>query len=143
MIRAAILAASLTLLASCSADRVGWGRRGRFWRLQETPTLQVRRGPQILDAATGDLVITWLGVRAPEGEPPVLACELVVFEDRNRNGEAEPAEILCVRESLERTTKVLFDHVRFHREAGSPLRARLVARTEREIRTVSWTPAPD
>jgi hypothetical protein len=143
VIRAVILAASLALLASCASDRAGWGRRGRSWKLEETPALQVRRGPQVLDPATGELRITWLGVRAPDGEPPILGCELTVFDDRNGNGSADAGEIVCVRESNEKTSKILFDEVRARVEPKGRLRAKLVVRTENEIREVTWSPAAD
>jgi hypothetical protein len=138
-----ILAAGLVLLASCASDRVGWGRRGRFWKLDETPALQVRRGPQILDPNSGEIAITWLGVRAPDGQPRLLACELTVFDDRNQNGTPEADEVVCVRESSERTAKILFDDVRVRCGAGTRLLARLVARTEDQVRNVSWSVAPD
>ena len=137
------LAASLALLASCAADRAGWGRRGRSWKLEETPALQVRRGPQALDPASGELRITWLGVRAPEGAPPILSCELTLFDDLNGNGTADAGEIVCARESNEKTAMILFDEVRARVEPKSRLRAKLVVRTENEIREVSWSPAAD
>jgi hypothetical protein len=143
LIRGAILLASCALLAACATDRAGWGRRGRSWNLVETPSLQVRRGPQVLDTAAKELRITWLGVRAPEGEPPILACELTLFDDKNGDGLPEADEIVCVRESNEKTAMILFDEVRARIEARSRLRARLVARTENEIREVSWSPAAD
>ncbi len=137
------LALGLVLATACSTDRVGWGRRGRYWKLDERPALQVRRGPQILDSKSGELAITWLGVRAPDGQPRLLACELTVFDDRNRNGTPEADEVVCVRESSERTAKILFDDVRVRPGAGIHLLARLVARTEDEVRNVSWSVAPD
>lgn len=143
MIRGGILAASLVLLASCAADRAGWGARGRYWKLDETPALQVRRGPQVLDPATGELRITWLGVRAHEGAPPILSCDLTLFDDRNADGSADADEVLCARESNDRTAMILFDEVRARIGPGSRLRARLVVRTENEIREVSWSPAAD
>lgn len=141
--RGALLVASLALLASCATDRAGWGARGRSWNLVESPALQVRRGPQVLDPKTSELRITWLGVRAPEGEPPILSCELTVFDDRNGDGVAAADEILCARESSEKTSMILFDEVRARLEARTRLRARLVVRTESEIREVSWSPAAD
>jgi hypothetical protein len=143
VIRSLILAASLALFASCSTDRVGWGHRGRFWKLDETPELQVRRGPQILDPKSGELTITWLGVRAPEGQPRLLACELTVFDDRNQNGTPEPDEVVCVRESSQPTAKLLFDDVRVRAGAGAHLLGRLVVRTEDQARNVTWSIAPD
>lgn len=140
MIRRVIL---LALLASCAADRAGWGPRGRSWKLDETQALQIRRGPQVLDPAAGELRITWLGVRAPEGSPPILACGLTLFDDRNGNGSADAGEIVCVRESNEKTPKILFDEVRARLEPRTRLRAKLVVRTENEIREVSWSPAAD
>jgi len=141
--RGAILAASFALLASCAADRAGWGPRGRSWKLDETAALQVRRGPQVLDEATGELRITWLGARAPEGAPPILSCDLTLFDDRNGNGAVDAGEIVCARESNERTAMILFDEVRARLEPGTRLRARIVVRTENEIREVSWSPAAD
>jgi hypothetical protein len=137
------LALGLFLATACATDRVGWGRRGRFWKLDETPALQVRRGPQILDPKSGELAITWLGVRSPDGQPPLLACELTVFDDRNQNGTPEADEVVCVRESSERTAKILFDDVRVRGSAGARLLARLVVRTEDQVRNVTWSVAPD
>jgi hypothetical protein len=143
MIRIRILVASLAILVSCSTDRAGWAPHGRYWRLAETPALQVRRGPQALDPETGELRISWIGVRALEGQSAILSCELTVFDDRNGDGSASADEVLCVRESNEVTSKILFDEVRARVEPKSRLRAKLVVRTENEIRDVSWALAAD
>ena len=136
-------AACLAILTACAADRAGWGRRGRYWKLVETPALQVRRGPQVLDSASGELRLIWLGVCAPEGAPPILSTDLTLFDDRNSNGSPDADEVLCARESNDRTAMILFDEVRARIGPESRLRARLVVRTENEIREVSWSPAAD
>jgi hypothetical protein len=133
--------AGLLLLAACSADRAGWARRGSYWKLEETPTLQVRRGTQYLDRATGELVVNWVGVRAIEGE--ILACSLVVFEDKDGDRRIDPGEALLSRESLERTKKILFDDVRVRPKTGSKLRARLELRTGEETSVVVWDVVKD
>lgn len=143
MIRGGILAACLAILAGCAADRTGWGRRGRYWKLVETPAIQVRRGPQVLDSASGELRITWLGVRAQDGAPPILSCDLILFDDRNADGSPDADEVLCARESNDKTAMILFDEVRARLGPAIRLRARLVVRTESEIREVSWSPAAD
>ena len=130
-------------LAACSADRAGWARRGGFWKLLETPSLQVRRGPQGLDPRTGEIVLPWCGARAPDGEPAILACELAVFDDRNGDGRPDPGEVLRTRESAFPTTKVLFDDVRARPTPGSRLRVRLKVRTDEEETVVGWALAVD
>ena len=140
----AALALVAAACAGCLADRVGWGSRGRYWEIVAAPTVQVRRGPQILDARTGELSITWVGARAPEGSPPILRCDLLVFDDRDGDGAPEPAEILAHRESLESTRKILFAEVRIPASPGARrLRARIEVETERERRSATWTPASD
>ena len=132
---------ALPLFASCSSDRAGWARRGSYWKLEDTPTIQVRRGTQYVDRATGELVVNWVGARAVEGE--LLACSLVVFDDRDDDRRIDPGETLAARESLERTRKVLFDDVRVRPTAGARLRARLELRTGGETSVVVWDLAPD
>ncbi len=126
----------LLLLAGCSADRAGWARRGSWWRLEETPTIQVRRGTQYVDRATGELVVHWVGARAVEGE--ILSCSLVVFDDKDGDRRVGAGEALTARESLEHTKKILFDDVRVRPTPGSKLRARLELRTGEETSVVVW-----
>lgn len=131
-----IALAGLLVLASCNADRFGWARRGSWWRLEETPTIQVRRGTQYIDRATGELVVNWVGARAVEGE--ILSCSLVVFDDKDGDRRIDPGEVLASRESLARTKKILFDDVRVRPTPGAKLRARLELRTGAETSVVVW-----
>jgi hypothetical protein len=133
--------AGLLVLASCSSERAGWAPRGSYWKLEETSTIQARRGTQYLDRATGELVVNWVGARAVEGE--LLACSLVVFDDRNGDRRPAPGEVLSARESLERSRKILFDDVRVRPGPGSRLRARLDFRTGEETSVVVWDLLPD
>jgi len=133
--------AALSIVASCSADRAGWARRGSYWKLEETPTIQVRRGTQYVDRATGELVVNWVGARAVEGE--LLSCWLVLFDDKNGDRKVGPGEVFTARESLERTKKILFDDVRVRPPPGSRLRARLELHTGEETSVVVWDVVPD
>ena len=78
----------------------------------------------------------WVGARAVEGE--ILACSLVVFDDKNGDRRVEAGEALAARESLERTKKILFDDVRLRPASGSKMRARLELRTGEERSVVVW-----
>jgi hypothetical protein len=131
-----IALAGVLLLAACNSDRAGWARRGSYWKLEETPTIQVRRGTQYVDRATGELVVNWVGARALEGE--ILSCSLVVFDDKDGDRRVDPGEALASRESLERTKKILFDDVRVRPTPGARLRARLELRTGEETSVVVW-----
>lgn len=135
--------AVIAILASCSADRAGWARRGAYWKLHESLSLQVRRGSQYLDPKTGELVLHWAGARAPENGPEILACELVVFDDADGDRRAGRSEIVLVRESSTPTRKVLFDDVRTMPKPGSKLRVRFDVRTEAESCEVVWDFDPD
>jgi len=85
--------------------------------------------------------VNWVGARAVEGE--LLACSLVVFDDRNGDRRPAPGEVLSARESLERSRKILFDDVRVRPSPGSRLRARLDFRTGEETSVVVWDLLPD
>ena len=141
--RTALFAIGVAIAASCSTERVGWARRGKYWVLDQTPDLEVRRGAQVADSATGEISIAWVGVRAPEGRPQLLACELTVFEDRNGNRIPDAGEALRTRETGNVTSKVLFGDVRARVPAGVPLCAQIVAHTESGSRTVTWLLVPD
>ncbi len=141
--RLLVVLAAVAILASCSADRAGWARRGSFFELHESPSLQVRRGSQYVDPKTGELVLHWAGARAPEGQPELLACELVVFDDEDGDRRAGRSEIVLVRESSTPTRKVLFDDVRTTAKPGSKLRVRFDVRTEAETCEVVWDFDPD
>jgi len=143
VIRGFALSSLLVLGAGCASGPAGWGTRGRYWKLDETPELEVRRGPQVVDRATKDRVLQWVGVRTGEGRPPLLACELTVFEDRNGNGTADPGEVLSQRENLARTRQVLFDEVRVPAAVRGAVRLRLSARTEEGTREILWSLLPD
>ena len=131
------------LAASCASDREGWARRGRYSVLRESALIQARRGPQVLDARSGELVITWVGARTPAGQPELSSCELTVFDDLDGDGAPAPGEIRAVRASSERARKVLFEEVRARISGAKDLRAVLVASTGRERCAVRWRPAPD
>jgi len=143
--RIAQLALLLALASggACATSRAGWARRGSYWVLTESATVQIRRGPQSIDPATGELVIAWVGARSVEGRPPLLECTLCVFDDSNGDRTPDPGEHRLTRESLERTDKVLFGDVRAPPGTGKRLRGRLVARTGSEEVEVSWTIDPD
>ena len=143
MIRRGALAALLAILAACSSDRAGWAPRGSYKRLLESPTIQIRRGSQSIDRKTGELVLPWVGVRARENQPEILACGLVVFDDRDRDRRPDEGEVLSSRESLTSARKVLFGDVRLSPPSGSRLRIRFDARTEAESSLVVWDFVPD
>ena len=133
----------LSLLPSCVWTRSGWASRGSYRVLYESPSVQIRRGGQKIDPHTGELLIAWVGARAPEGQPSLVACELTVFVDRDGDAAPGTGEILLRRECLERAGKVLFGDVRVRETGGKLLRARMVASTGRERCVVTWRVAPD
>ena len=84
-------------LAACAASRAGWGK-GRWHELFESGELQIRRGPIGVDPATGELVLSWIGARVPEGiAGEVESCELVVFADRDGDRAPGTGEALLAR----------------------------------------------
>jgi hypothetical protein len=131
----------LAILPACAGARAGWASRGRYEVLHESPSLQIRRGSQKLDPTTGELVISWVGARAPETEPELVACELSLFDDRDGDDAPDAGEILSLRENREKSRKVLFADVRVR--PCDRLRARIVASTARERCVTTWTVAPD
>jgi len=137
-----LLVLLLLLACGCSTYREGWGSRGRQVFLHETLPLQVRRATHRLDAEAGELVISWIGARSPPGQPRILACELVIFEDRDGDGEPGAGEVVARREVREATTKVLFADLRV-RLGEAPLVGRLAVETEAERTLVRWLVAED
>lgn len=133
----------LAILPACSGARSGWASRGRYEVLYESPSVQIRRGGQKLDPETGELVISWVGARAPETGPELVACELTLFDDRDADGAPDADELLSLRETRESTRKVLFADVRVRAEPSNRLRARITASTARERCVATWTVAPD
>jgi len=133
----------LASLAACAGSRAGWASRGSYRVLHESPTVQIRRGGQKLDPRTGELTISWVGARVPEGQPELLACELTVFDDRDGDDHPDAGEILLRRESNEPADKVLFADVRLRPGASGLYRARMVASTARERCVATWRVTPD
>jgi len=133
--RLVVAAFALALVAACKSAREGWGGRGSYFFLHESSSLQVRRGPQRIDPASGELVLAWVGARTLAGEPELVACELTVYDDRDGDEAPSQAEILDRRESLEPARKVLFGDVRTRARSA---RAQLVAQTSRERCEVGW-----
>jgi hypothetical protein len=138
--RAALLPILLAVLPSCTSAREGWARSGRYFVLSESPSLQIRRGRQVRDPQSGEILLPWVGARTPEGQPELVGCELTVYDDRDGDGTPSPGEVLIRRESHESTRKLLFADVR---GSGQTPRARLVASTARERCEVGWRLAPD
>ena len=133
----------LVILPACAGARSGWASRGRYEVLLESPSLQVRRGSQKLDPETGELVISWVGARAPEDQPELVACELSLFVDRDGDEMPDAEELLTSREVRERTRKVFFADVRVRAQPSDRMRARVTASTARERCVTTWTVAPD
>ena len=133
----------LAVAPACAGERAGWANRGRFEVLYESPSVQIRRGGQKIDPATGELVISWVGARTPDDEPWLFACELTVFDDRNGDDVPDVGEVVTLRESREKTHKVLFNEVRVPIARADHLRARVVANTKRERCVATWAAAPD
>lgn len=133
----------LAILPACSGTRSGWASRGRYEVLYESPSMQIRRGSQRIDPETGELVISWVGARAPEAQPALVACELSIFVDHDEDGSPDAGELLALRETRESTSKVLFADVRVPPGPSDRLRARLTASTARERCVATWTVEPD
>jgi hypothetical protein len=104
----------------CAASREGWGR-GRFLVVHEAANLQVRRSTIRVDPPNGDLVMNWIGTRAPTGQSPVAEMNVIVFEDRNANLVAEPDEIRVSRHADGPAEKLLFSDVRVEHAVVPPL----------------------
>jgi hypothetical protein len=115
--RAALLV--VLALASCGVDRTGWGR-GKLVVVREGPALQVRRSKIVADEATGDLVMSWIGIRMPPGAKPLAGLRVIVFDDRNGNADPEAEEILVQRACSEATDKILFSDLRVHASERTP-----------------------
>ena len=133
----------MAILPACAGQRSGWASRGRYEVLYESPSIQVRRGGQKLDPATGEIVVSWVGARSPDGQPELVACEFAVFDDRDDDDAPDAGEVVALREVREGTHKVLFSEVRVRPGRAGRLRARMVASTERERCVATWTVVPD
>ena len=119
----------LVLASACSSSRAGWGK-GAWREVLESGELQVRRSPVRVDAATGELVLAWIGARVPEGVAGELeACELVVYRDENRDRDADPSEVVLARSSAQSGRKLQFDDVRVE-PAAAELVVQLEVRTK-------------
>jgi hypothetical protein len=129
------------LLASCASD-AGWSR-GKKYFLLEVPELQVRRAPQKIDKATGELVLAWVAVRAPTGHARITGCELTIFHDADRDGVPAPAEVVEQRSSFDRAEKVTFADLRLPYDATRRLSALMAVRTEEGAQQVRWKLEPD
>lgn len=128
---------------SCVWQRSGWANRGRYEVLLESPSVQIRRGPQRIDPETGEMVIAWIGARAPDGQPVLVSSEIALFDDRDEDDVPDAGEVLSLRENREDARKVLFSDVRVRAAETSNLRARMTASTQYERCVVSWRVAPD
>lgn len=122
MTRARSISTALVVLAlasasgSCAYSREGWGR-GRFLVVHEAANLQVRRSTIRVDATTGDLVMNWIGARAPAAQPLVAGLSVTVFEDRDGDRAPDPEEIRATRHADGPAEKLLFSDVRVEAES--------------------------
>ncbi len=110
MKNAAILVV-MVIAASCGADRTGWGR-GKLVVVREGPALQVRRSTIHVEPATGDTVMSWIGIRMPPGAKPLAELQVSVFDDRDYDGTPQPDEVLIQRSCSEATDKIVFSDLR-------------------------------
>lgn len=102
---------AVATLGAC-ASRAGWGK-GQYRELWSDNDLEIRRGVVRVDAATGELVLPWIGARVPTsvaGE--VRACRLVVFRDDDHDRRAGTGEVVVERTAPQAGAKVLFSDVR-------------------------------
>lgn len=131
------------LAAGCSSTHEGWGR-GDATEIHESPTLQIRRSAHKIDPQSGDLLIAWVGVRAPAGAPDIESGELTLYEDRNGNKFPDAGEAFDVRSSHQSCRKVLFDTLRVASESlqGRP-RAWITVHTKHESYEHGWRLVPD
>ncbi len=117
MNRVALIA--VLALASCGVDRTGWGR-GKLVVVREGPALQVRRSTIRVEEATGDVVMSWIGVRMPPGAKPLAEVQVSLFDDRDGDGHPQPAEVLVQRSCSESTDKILFSELRLRASEMKP-----------------------
>lgn len=123
------LALALASTASCAFSREGWGR-GRYVVVSESSTLQVRRSTVRIETVTGDLVMNWIGARAPAGSPLIANMIVTVFEDLDGDRAPGADEIRSRRECGETSSKLLFSDVRVPAASIGPgLRASVQVRT--------------
>lgn len=115
----ALVAASTT---SCLSGREGWGR-GRSIEVVAGGRVQVRRSTIRVEDGSGDLVMNWIGARVPEGGAPLASLSLVVFEDFDADGAADPDEVRCTREASGPAAKLIFSDVRVPAGKWEPSRA--------------------
>jgi hypothetical protein len=117
--RASLAVLVAAALASCGVDRTGWGR-GKLVVVREGPALQVRRSTIHVEEETGDVVMSWIGIRMPPGAKPLAELRVSVFDDRNADGNPQPTEVLVERACSEPTDKIVFSDLRVPRPEMRP-----------------------
>jgi len=131
-VAALVVVSSIATTLGCAYSREGWGR-GRFLVVHESPNLQVRRSTIRHDGPNHDLVMNWIGARAPSGRPAIARLSVVVFDDRNENHVPDAGEIRVARHADGPGEKLLFSDVRVETVATlerDPPHARLTMRVE-------------
>ncbi|MDZ4774591.1 MAG: hypothetical protein SGI72_15800 [Planctomycetota bacterium] len=119
MIRTAVLVLICGgALAACAVSRAGWGR-GKFVVVVESIALQVRRSTIRVEDVTGDLVMNWIGARAPSGQPALAEFSVTLFDDRNGDHVPQSIEVSSQRVSSERADKILFSDIRVPADKSS------------------------
>jgi hypothetical protein len=125
-------------LAGCRTSREGWGR-GSYRVLYESDELQVRTGRAYVEPGGRDVLLRWVGARTLPGAPEIEELQLVVFDDRNRDGIPDPAEVLRSTTVHEQTDKVLISAVRVPLVGRvEDLKARIVVLKPGRGRTEQW-----
>jgi hypothetical protein len=131
-------------ITSCTASRAGWGK-GRFVVVHESPSLQVRRSTIRADETTRDVVLNWIGARAPDGQPQLAELTITVYDDVNKDARVQPGEVRFQRRASETSTKILFSDVRL--PCGDPFASPTVLVESRtaggETRSDSFAFRPD
>lgn len=139
--RCRALAAPLAIgfaCCACSSDKTRWDS-GEYVELKDYTSVEFRRGPMRIDPGSGELTITWVGARTPEGHPRILECRLYVFDDRNGNRARDAGEVIQELWSHELCRKVMFGNVHVQlAEATGTLMAEIEVNTEARHRAVSW-----
>jgi hypothetical protein len=120
-----VIVVLMMIASSCGADRTGWGR-GKLVVVREGPALQVRRSTIHVDEATGDTVMSWIGIRLPPGSKPLAELQVSVFDDRDHDGTPQPDEVMIHRSCSEATDKIVFSDLRLPAKETKPTTSVLV-----------------
>jgi hypothetical protein len=125
-------------LAACRSPGAGWGDAS-YRTLYESDDLQLRTGRAYVEAGGGTVFLRWVGARARAGGPPIEELQVVLFDDRDRDGVPDDAEVLESSTVRERSPKVLVSSIRLpFTGRAEDLKGRAYVRTAEREKTRLW-----